>query len=61
MQREYAVTECVADRGYTMATAEHFAEPTHELSITIDMDLHTNQQAQHPGPKAGTLWVDGTL
>jgi len=25
------------------------------------MDLHTYQQTQHPGPKPGTLWIDGTL
>jgi len=61
MQLDHGVTECVADRGYTMATAEHFAEPAHQLGISIDMDLHTYQQTQHPGPKPGTLWVDGTL
>lgn len=61
MRRTHTVTECVADRGYTMATAEHFAEPAHQLGIHIDMDLHTQQQVQHPGPKPGTLWVDGTL
>jgi len=30
MRRERAMTECVTDRGYTMATAEHFAEPDHQ-------------------------------
>jgi len=44
-----------------LATAEHFAEPAHQLGISIDMDLHTYQQTQHPGPKPGTLWLDGTL
>lgn len=44
-----------------LATAEHFAEPAHQLGISIDMDLHTYQQTQHPGPKPDTLWIDGTL
>ncbi len=25
------------------------------------MDLHTHQHVEHPGPKPGTIWVDGTL
>ena len=44
-----------------LATAEHFAEPSHQLGISIDMDLHTYQQTQHPGPNPGTLWIDGTV
>lgn len=61
MGREHSVTECLADRGYTLATARHFAEPAHQLGISIDMDLHTHQQVQRPGPKLGTIWIDGTL
>ncbi len=61
MKREHGTTTCLADRGYTIATADNFAEPAHQLGISIHMDLHTNQHVEHPGLEAGTVWVDGTL
>ncbi len=61
LKREHGTTTCLADRGYTIATAENFAEPAHQLGVSIHMDLHTHQHVDHPGPKPGTIWVDGTL
>jgi hypothetical protein len=61
MKRAHGLTTCLADRGYTIATADNFAEPAHQLGISIHMDLHTHQHVEHPGPEEGTVWVDGTL
>lgn len=55
------VTEALFDRGYTMATGEHFARPLRNRGVEVVFDLHSSQRGTRPGPVPGTLWIDGSL
>ena len=51
----------LADRGYTYLKAASWAGPLQDREIEQVLDLHKNQRAVRPGPKPGTIWVDGGL
>lgn len=51
----------LADRGYTYLKSKSWADQLMERSIVQFLDLHQNQRGTRPGPKPGTIWVDGGL
>lgn len=55
------VKTVLADRGYTYLKAENWADKLMERGIEQVLDLHKNQRGTRPGPKPGTIWVDGSL
>lgn len=55
------VEHVFADPGYTYLLAENWAYKLADRGITSTMDLHKNQRGVTPGPKPGTIWVDGGL
>lgn len=54
-----AVTHVLADRAYSNALTEKWAQPLTERGISQSMDLHSQQQTTRPGPIPGTLTIDG--
>ncbi len=57
----HRITDLCIDRGYTPLDADHFIFPMWKRGITVWGDLTENQRKQHPGPIAGTIWVDGAI
>lgn len=57
----HASTEVQADRGYNYTKPSRWALPLKARNIRASHDLHTRQRGTHPGPRPGTLWIDGTL
>lgn len=55
------VDHVFADRGYTYLLAENWAYKLADRGINSTLDLHSNQRGVAPGPKPGTVWVDGGL
>lgn len=54
-------TELLADRGYSYAVPENWSLRLLDRNITNVMDLHPQQRGVAPGPRPGTIWVDGGL
>lgn len=55
------VTTLLNDRGYSYRVTEAWAAPLRARGIQSVHDLHTNQRGEAPGPRPGTVWVDGAL
>lgn len=57
----HTVNTLLNDRGYSYRVPEAWASPLRARGIESVHDLHTNQRGVRPGPRAGTIWVDGGL
>ena len=57
------INHVLADRGYTYATADKWANPLAERGIRRSLDLHPKQSGPQPGPAKlpGTMFIDGGL
>lgn len=55
------VNTLLNDRGYSYRVPEDWGAPLRARGIESVHDLHTTQRAETPGPRPGTIWVDGGL
>src|SRR5690606_3994270 len=60
LKAEGRIQRLLADRGYTMATADRWSAHLRQLGIQISMDLHPNQRGVK-GTYGGALQIDGDL
>lgn len=60
LKTEGRIQRLLADRGYTMATADRWSAHLRQLGIQISMDLHPNQRGVK-GTYGGALQIDGDL
>ena len=60
MVTENRIEILIADRGYTFAKAERWADPLRELGVDTVFDLHPDQRSTK-GTFAGALLLDGSL
>ena len=57
----HTVSTLLSDRGYSCRVPEAWGAPLRARGIESVHDLHTNQRGVKPGPRPGTIWVDGGL
>jgi hypothetical protein len=55
------ISTVIDDRGYAQAAAENWAVPLWLRGLAHTFDLKDDQMTHEPGPRPGTIWVDGTL
>lgn len=55
------VNTLLNDRGYSYRVPEDWGAPLRARGIEFVHDLHTTQRGETPGPRPGTIWVDGGL
>ena len=60
LRRRGHLDRLLADRGYTMATADRWADDLRRSGIDVSFDLHPNQRGLK-GTYGGALQVDGQL
>lgn len=57
----HEISEVQADRGYSYTKPDRWALPVKARGIRVAHDLHTQQRGTHPGPRPGTVWIDGAV